>query len=490
MTNSNSRWVWDYRWALPFESSRSLLEKFSLLNGLTWSDLRRLLAQGKLSLDVGASVGLHVDNKVEASHNVNLEHARALCARQITKSVYRSSVSRALDRIDPMYDFKAWFLAPAHSGWSLKRMPSYLCIREYLQYCPLCLEAGYHSIWHQCMLMESCPIHHTPLLTTCKWCNGLSCYNNIDWPVLKGQRACVCGRYIYGDGASARVGGWLNTSENAGWVKEIAEGFADWHQWYLQYCASDWIHQDIRWNGMSVLRPDGLGDDLFAQGIMEATCPSQHAVLKCSVTWWPFSFAFVDYSPELSTRAFFIVRESSNVTPYSSIDKALKLPTLKTIYGAIRRHIRRRYVPTSRCVITKLIMGSAIGRNSDCLDELSNDVEARAWIAWKNHWEGKSIRIGIVRRPTDHLIHRIGAILRAMHRVPDKHAEKERLCAILLWASFHNTLYSFRNRESPMEERMLQLDAAKIERMSGIAVIHNRATNKELMVWRSAVRPT
>ena len=39
-----------------------------------------------------------------------------------------------------------------------------------LRYCPICLECGYHSVWHQFRPMRTCPLHDVPLMSYCFTC--------------------------------------------------------------------------------------------------------------------------------------------------------------------------------------------------------------------------------------------------------------------------------------------------------------------------------
>lgn len=38
------------------------------------------------------------------------------------------------------------------------------------RYCPICLEAGYHSDLHQCLEIRNCPLHNVPLSMLCHCC--------------------------------------------------------------------------------------------------------------------------------------------------------------------------------------------------------------------------------------------------------------------------------------------------------------------------------
>lgn len=67
--------------------------------------------------------------------------------------------------------------------------------KERLQFCPLCLSEGYHSLIHQLRLLYICPFHNEPLRTSCEQCGAKYHFNlfeeNMAFPLV-----CNCG-YSY-----------------------------------------------------------------------------------------------------------------------------------------------------------------------------------------------------------------------------------------------------------------------------------------------------
>jgi hypothetical protein len=63
--------------------------------------------------------------------------------------------------------------------------------KENLQYCKLCINNGFHSLFHQYKTIDNCPYHKIPLLETCYECNTPIPYE-VD---VKGNREpfkCIC----------------------------------------------------------------------------------------------------------------------------------------------------------------------------------------------------------------------------------------------------------------------------------------------------------
>lgn len=48
-----------------------------------------------------------------------------------------------------------------------------LLFSERLRICPICMECGYHSYWHQLLALEVCPVHGCEIASVCQSCGGL-----------------------------------------------------------------------------------------------------------------------------------------------------------------------------------------------------------------------------------------------------------------------------------------------------------------------------
>lgn len=69
------------------------------------------------------------------------------------------------------------------TGWScpdvvelrIERLPwRELLFEERFRYCPICLECGYHSVWHQFRKLSLCPLHDVPLISQCFYCGEVT----------------------------------------------------------------------------------------------------------------------------------------------------------------------------------------------------------------------------------------------------------------------------------------------------------------------------
>ncbi len=99
------------------------------------------------------------------------------------------------------------------------------------RYCPLCLEHGYHSYWHQSLYIETCPIDGARLLTTCEHCGmrlpqyGICrslldrpyvcahCYNPISgvWPTVESRLSIQCCADKFSQALSGLYDWWIES---------------------------------------------------------------------------------------------------------------------------------------------------------------------------------------------------------------------------------------------------------------------------------------
>jgi hypothetical protein len=62
---------------------------------------------------------------------------------------------------------------------------------DVLRYCPICLSAGYHSWWHQCLLHSSCLAHACRLTSGCQCCGkNIDIYGQV---LQKAREPYICG---------------------------------------------------------------------------------------------------------------------------------------------------------------------------------------------------------------------------------------------------------------------------------------------------------
>ncbi|MEG6520869.1 hypothetical protein [Desulfotomaculum sp. 1211_IL3151] len=71
-------------------------------------------------------------------------------------------------------------------------------IREQLSYCPECLKSGYHSVFHQFIPLNNCPIHEIALKFQCGQCGGYTRYELSHDTCVKPFH-CKCGAPLSGE---------------------------------------------------------------------------------------------------------------------------------------------------------------------------------------------------------------------------------------------------------------------------------------------------
>lgn len=77
---------------------------------------------------------------------------------------------------------------------SLERMLLGRSSIEYLNYCPICIQHGYHSNSHQ--FLEYCHIHGARLVSTCRCCDHVFLSDRLTSRYYKAPYTCICGQEI------------------------------------------------------------------------------------------------------------------------------------------------------------------------------------------------------------------------------------------------------------------------------------------------------
>jgi site-specific recombinase XerD len=158
-TSASQRLVWHQGSVLPYSSLWSVVHRLSYLNLLNAVDLRYF--------------GLR-------------QHGYAGMNSLITnyKVIDIPSLAQAMQ--EPMGLFRHSTLE------SLSPWTHHLFQIHSLRFCPDCLKHGFHSIFHNLLLLSRCPIHETPLEDRCVCGRSISACLNSDLYLQPGQ--CVCGR--------------------------------------------------------------------------------------------------------------------------------------------------------------------------------------------------------------------------------------------------------------------------------------------------------
>lgn len=159
---------WNPKWVLPFESVWSIIEKYKAANRISSADFLSTYA-----LDL-----------YKKRHGTVSKSYRELYTFKALNQEKFSSVIGTL-----VLDYQSRTIDEI-----LSRMPSgtnIMYFRDYLAYCPICIEKGFHSIFHQFSLLHHCPFHQLSLLKVCSDCGEKIPYILNTSNTVR-QNKCVC----------------------------------------------------------------------------------------------------------------------------------------------------------------------------------------------------------------------------------------------------------------------------------------------------------
>lgn len=139
-------YCWRPECVYPFESLRSLLSKFMLLNKIGVNELNQV-------------IGYNTTSK----RNVSLINNRSLLNNNIFDScIDPAKLKKILGLKDEQLLFSVIDPYTYHGNY---------CRQEF-RFCPSCLEVGYHSPFHQHGMFIRCPIHGDKLINKCVKCSA------------------------------------------------------------------------------------------------------------------------------------------------------------------------------------------------------------------------------------------------------------------------------------------------------------------------------
>lgn len=149
-----SRWAGADLGPCPHESSLGVWLRFAWRNALPWIALRDCM-------------GLSATQRPTLYDGDRLSQSALPLALE-----WSLPTSAEIAHIGPLRALQAFWFGPR------------------LRICPVCMEAGYHSVWHQFLPLSQCPVHACPLTSTCQSCGAaLPPYA---LPAAFGHRAYMC----------------------------------------------------------------------------------------------------------------------------------------------------------------------------------------------------------------------------------------------------------------------------------------------------------
>lgn len=164
--------VWRNSWISKYESPWGILEKFKYANDATDRDILELLGTDHVK---------KLKTKNYSNRNRDLVHLTGICNEECNKTLGFPLKEEHLNNLGLLVGF---------ISLDLNNINNYL--RGEVTICPLCIQEGFHSLFHQWKLIQVCPYHLVPLIPHCPNCKRGIPYLLSD-KEMKAPFTCLCG---------------------------------------------------------------------------------------------------------------------------------------------------------------------------------------------------------------------------------------------------------------------------------------------------------
>lgn len=349
-------YCWRPECTYPYESLRSLLGKFMLLNHISLAQVNQIDWYGS-------------SNKGPYTITVN---SNLLTKNIFTTKIDQVSFGTILGLSEEQIRFST--IEPFLSNVAYEKSS--------LRYCPSCLAVGYHSPFHQLEIFSRCPIHQERLQKTCIACHSLMNYVPSSGDCLSPFSCPRCG-HVYMKNDRAVVNGFGNE------ICEIGE--------YV-----------------SIVLPARFGKkSIYEKKIIPSYVPPPESIFKyfnqryssCNGSYereqqmssyrWADAFRLnigwlhktSHYrAPKHSMFAFDSKSSFGNRT-HSATENFGSL-SFKSIYKSIKRHFRRRYIkPSCQMNLVKDLKRLSYGVHGNVVKstDKTNGVLAAAYVQLSLH---------------------------------------------------------------------------------------------------------
>lgn len=179
INNRNQSITWKSDWiASPYESVWGILEKFKFANAATSRDIFQIFGTEKIK-----------NNSKVWSYKTSRELYEINSLEESLLFNYLSVKIKTNNE-----DILNWLNQKLYFFNNFKES----CFSTILRTCPECMKRGFHSIFHQVSVLDTCPFHSIKLIDKCPNCNREHYYEISD-KNFQSAFNCVCG-YFYGSG--------------------------------------------------------------------------------------------------------------------------------------------------------------------------------------------------------------------------------------------------------------------------------------------------
>jgi hypothetical protein len=184
---------WNPRWASPYESAWSLVQKYAIANSCKEKELDQWISEAQPH---------------HAAQTANLLFGRGL--------------RRPFPVIAPGVAIRQGTLLAYGQRWRCELTIE----RNHLRFRRSCLSYGYHSALHQILEMETCPVHRMPLLTRCPVCDEatMGCHLSDSWIAAEFN----CRRCHLPLGSKSAAGNWELSAELRAQIERAFGLLAQW----------------------------------------------------------------------------------------------------------------------------------------------------------------------------------------------------------------------------------------------------------------------
>jgi hypothetical protein len=183
-SNETSLYTWRTAWIHDYESPWGIIQKFKFANVINdegFFDLfgNELIKNKKLKVWSNLDRDLILLNRLDNNCLCNI----------LGKDIQFHNLNIINKIIDHLSD--------VHYKKHIAK--TNIIINKYInlnfRYCPICIQHGYHSIFHQISLFTKCPFHLIELKTNCPECNNIIAYEINDKYFIEPFR-CKCGYWF------------------------------------------------------------------------------------------------------------------------------------------------------------------------------------------------------------------------------------------------------------------------------------------------------
>lgn len=186
------RELWNSKWANPYESAWSLVQKYAIANSCKEKELNQWISEAL----------------PYAARTADLLFGRGL--------------RRPFPVIAPGVAIRQGTLLAYGQRWRCRLTIE----RNHLRFCRECLSYGYHSALHQILEMETCAVHRMPLLTRCPACDQatMGCHLSDSWIAAE----CNCRRCHLPLGSKSATDNWELPAELHARIERAFGRLAQW----------------------------------------------------------------------------------------------------------------------------------------------------------------------------------------------------------------------------------------------------------------------